>query len=384
MHITVIRHSVHNWDMDKIVFDFLRDLKTRGHQITYWVNDFRPVFIPPQEVPVKKIPWPTPLGTILFALLHKFPTDVLLTDLLPLSLAASVQNRSRLVILAQVDNTILVRLPVMKAVMRGLNKLLMNRLGIPVIATSEGVKGDLKSYNPRKIITIPHRMNYDFYSRNYQTPYLVKKLRSFVILLYIQPGSLVEKNWAVRTLTCLKKIYPSDNYQIWLTGLEANELPGFPVTRFGPTKGNPVMHFKIFPEKDDFRDFLSAVDIILVPTVSQNANTLVFQAAACGAVIVATSNLPGFAHELNALLSRPADAEGLALNLRQVMTDSYLRRRLVRGGRRFVKQTIPPQTTERLEQFLMNISQKKSATMPPPKRVLRKIDNTLRKLILYR
>lgn len=74
---------------------------------------------------------------------------------------------------------------------------------------------------------------------------------------------------------------------------------------------------------------------VVIPSLDEGFGLPMLEAMACGAPVVATrtGNLPDLAGDA-ALLVQPGDSEGLAAAIRDVLSDSGLRQRLVSAGRR--------------------------------------------------
>jgi glycosyltransferase involved in cell wall biosynthesis len=85
--------------------------------------------------------------------------------------------------------------------------------------------------------------------------------------------------------------------------------------------------------------WLSAIDIFVLPSVSEALSNSLMEAMACGCAAVA-SNVGGngelIEHGERGLLFRAGDAGDLAGCLKMLAADQPLRRRLAEAGRRFI------------------------------------------------
>ena len=101
MEISFYRHSLLSRGGDKMVVEYANFLAEKGYDVTLWLSEVNTVFKPHSKVKLMKIPLPTRLGTIIHSGLKRFPSDVLIVDIIPLASVASFRNRSRLIFFAQ-------------------------------------------------------------------------------------------------------------------------------------------------------------------------------------------------------------------------------------------------------------------------------------------
>ena len=88
-------------------------------------------------------------------------------------------------------------------------------------------------------------------------------------------------------------------------------------------------------------DWLRAIDISVLPSLSEALSNALMEAMACGCAVVATNvggNPELVRNDETGLLFEPRDAAGLAVALRSFIEDGSLRGRLAEAGGRFVRE----------------------------------------------
>ena len=84
-----------------MVIEYANYLAEKGHEVVLWYNTFNTVFKPHPKLKLIKIPIPSKLGTIIYATLKRFNSNVIIVDIIALASLLSLRNRSRLIFFAQ-------------------------------------------------------------------------------------------------------------------------------------------------------------------------------------------------------------------------------------------------------------------------------------------
>ena len=137
MKISFFRHSLLNRGGDKMVLEHGAYLAGAGHEIAFHVNQVETVFTIHPKLQLKAIPRPGKWGTIAAAMLDKLDGDVVVADIIPMSLLLFLRNGRRVVYYAQDYNEDTYPTLVQKWFVRFLYFLGLVVLRIPVIAVSE-------------------------------------------------------------------------------------------------------------------------------------------------------------------------------------------------------------------------------------------------------
>jgi hypothetical protein len=84
-----------------MVVEYANYLAEKGYNVVLWYNALNTVFNLHSQIRLAKIPLSTKLGTIVFASLKKFHSDVIIVDIVSLASVVSFRNRCRLIYFAQ-------------------------------------------------------------------------------------------------------------------------------------------------------------------------------------------------------------------------------------------------------------------------------------------
>lgn len=141
---------------------------------------------------------------------------------------------------------------------------------------------------------------------------------------------------AVRAFLRLAEQRPGLRLEVLGDGPEAPRVRAALAAAPTASRARVAMKGRVLPA--DLPALLAAADVVLLPSRGGESFGLVLlEAMAAGAVLVA-SDIPGYRavarHEVEAILVRPGDVEGLAGAVGRVLDDQGLQRRLRSAGRR--------------------------------------------------
>ena len=71
---------------DRLVLADCAYLVQQGHEVVYWTNEVNTYFFIDQRIQLKRIPLPGIVGTVLFTIFTKFRADLVLVDLVVMSI----------------------------------------------------------------------------------------------------------------------------------------------------------------------------------------------------------------------------------------------------------------------------------------------------------
>lgn len=131
-------------------------------------------------------------------------------------------------------------------------------------------------------------------------------------------------------------VSPGESAELRIYG-DLKKNPSFTEKLGRVARGAPGVRFMGPFERPAIAEVLSAIDILVVPSIwYENTPLVIWEAFAAGKPVIAT-NLGGMSeaveHEVNGLLFERGDVAGLARALQQLITDRDLRERLQRGIR---------------------------------------------------
>lgn len=349
MNITIIRHSIRNRGGDKLILDYCRYLLDNGHTITYWTNEVNSSFDVDKRITLKMIPLKGVVGTILFTLKTKFPSDIVLVDLVIMSALAGLRNRKKVLLLAQDYDTMYYSFLPMRLLIKGIYWLALSIMKIPAIAVSDNLAQKLRKHGSGNIIAVSNGIDLEIFYKNDESTFRNHKTQPFTIMIYARSDYRKGFDLAIKALRELNKISQHRNWEIWTIGEDTLEAPidNINIKRLG------------FLSPQNLRDALSTADIFLSPSRHEGFGLLQLQAAACECAIVTTDALAIFENEVNALKSPVENWEKLAANLNTVLNDEQLRKKLQKNARLLAEQYSLKNSCKRFDQSLNSLFNKR-------------------------
>ncbi len=342
MKITIIRHSIRNRGGDRLVLEYLNYLIQKGHSITYWTNEVNTHFPINSNICIKKIPLPGVPGTILFMLLNKFHSDVLIVDLVVMAYFASFRNKNKILYLAQDYDVFYHRSSYLKNFTEFAYHQVLHRLTIATIAVSQGLTDQLKKYSPVNLTTIPNGINTEFFKRPTILGHLPpNKTKS--IIYFARDDHRKGLDIAIESFKKLKALHKLNDWEIRVIGTARFEEEGLPIKKLGFLKTDA-----------ELREALNTADIYLVSSRSEGLSLLLLQALACGCAVVSTSASTILSHGVNGLVSPIEDSDALAENLNQVLYDTEMMLQLSQNGRLLSEQFSWEKSCSAFKQFIEN------------------------------
>ena len=271
----------------------------------------------------------------------RFKTNILLVDLAVLAFFASFRNKSNITYLAQDYDVSYHRFWPIKKFIDLCYWYILGLKRIFTISVSHELAKKLEKYNPSAVLTISNCVNLDTFYSDPKSPYLQKREKSFVILLFAREDYRKGLDIAVKALQVLRDISGTD-WEIWTIGEKKVEIEKV-----------YVKHFGFIGTDKELREILSAIDIYLVPSRSEGLSLLLLQALACQCVVVSTSASAIIQNEVNGLISSVEDARALAENVQRVMVDDKLRSQLKDNARKLADQYSLKKSCEQFEKALV-------------------------------
>ena len=346
MKITVVRHSIRKRGGDKLVLDYLAYFAERGHAIVYWTNEVNTTFPIHPAIQIKTIPFKGVIGTMLFGLVTHFETDVVLVDLVIMSVLMSLRNKNKMIYLAQDYDVLYHRHWFIRKLIDQCYWLALQVFKISTISVSTGLTAILQKYQPAHLTTIPNGIYLDRFYREQRSDHSKYRKNSFVILLFARNDYRKGLDIGIKALRSLKNMdTTSSSWEVWTIGSEAVEIEGVLVKNLG-----------FLNTDEELRSVMSAVDIYLVPSRSEGLSLLLLQALACECVVVSTPVSWIIENGNNGLISPLEDADALAKNLYRVMNEDPLRLKLKSASRKLAENFSFPKSCVQFEQTLLNLN----------------------------
>ena len=322
MKITVIRHSIRNRGGDKLVLDYCDYLVDKGHEVIYWTNEVNTYFSINPCIQIKQIPYPQIKGTIRFTLLTKFESDVVLVDLVVMSIFASILNGKKVVYLAQDDDRTYYSSGISRFIMQIIYWIAFLIFRVQTVAVSGQLTQKLEKLAKGKVKLVPNGIDHRRFYHEDNSPHATEKKALMTVVLYARSDFRKGLDIGIKAVEELARLRGIKDWELWTIGDDVAQInvDGLNVKRWGFLKG------------DDLRNVLSVADIYLSPSRHEGFGLMQLEAIACGNVMVTTKGFPLVSDGINGLVYPIGDWLGLGNGLNLVMNDKALFARLQQNG----------------------------------------------------
>ncbi len=342
MKIVVIRHSIRNRGGDRLILDYLHDLIQKGHEVVYWTNEIKTDFLIEQRIQIKKIPYKGVLGTILFSLLTKFSADVVLVDVVALSVFVVLRNRGKVIYLAQDDDRSYYSSIILKTLTHGFYRFSLTLMKTPMICVSQYLADRLAVYSSRKVVVVPNGIDAKIFFHEKKSKHSIQKTTPYAIVLYARDDYRKGFDVGIKAIEELARIRGVMDWELWLIGDAKRNIntTGLKITRWG------------FLKDVELRSVLSGADVYLSSSRHEGFGLMQLEAMACGCVMVTTEAFALAKNDFNGLVSKVEDWKSLGQDLNRVLNDRLLFARLRSNGVQLVDQHQLEVSCRKFEQAL--------------------------------
>ncbi len=322
IRLTIIRHSIRNWGADRLLLDYALYLVKRGHAVTYWTNKINTRFSIDPGIELKKIPLPGVLGTMIFTLVTRFKTDILLVDLVVMSVLAWFLNKRTVVYLAQDDDRTYYSGVFLRKLTDWLYKLSLSVMKMRVMSVSEYLASQLNRYSGGQIVVVSNGIDPKKFFPEKESRFLTEKGTRKVIALYARGDYRKGLDIGIKAIEELARLRGTKDWELWAIGAHPVKIDSEKIR---------LKCLGLLPD-DDLRVVLSAADIYLSCSRHEGFGLMQLEAMACGCVMVTTKAFSLVKNEVNGLVCDVEDWHSLAQNLNRVLDDPILIERLKKNG----------------------------------------------------
>jgi len=312
---------------DKTVALYASHLADNGHDVIIETNIVDTVFPLSSKISIEAMPIKGAWGTVLWTLCHKRMDDILIADIIPLSVFLYVRNRKRVVYYAQDHNITHYAGWLMKSVVRALNYIGLSLFSIKTIAVSDEIARSLsKTYSARIEKVVMNGVNVAaFYPAPSEMLQTGKKGKKAILILSRRDQ---RKGFDIACQVVNKLIASGPAaFEVWTVG-EAAE---------GVFSGVPHRHFG-YVNEERMRSLYSSADLFLYPSRSEGYPLMVVEAFACRCPVVTTEAVTYAVNGQNAMVSKVGDVDSLAAHVLQVIQSPRLAETIVAHGYAYAQQ----------------------------------------------
>lgn len=323
MKLVIIRHSIRNRGGDKLVLDYCDYLVKKGHEVIYWTNEVNTRFSINRRIQIRSIPYPKIKGTIRFALSTKFENvDVVLVDLVVMSIFASILNGKKVVYLAQDDDRIYYSSSVLRFFMGVIYWVAFLIFRVRAIAVSDYLARTLENLAKGRVTVVPNGIDHRRFYHEKNSPYAIEKKAPMTLILYVRSDFRKGLDIGIKAVEELARLRGVKDWELWTIGDDVAkfDVEGLEIKRWGFLNG------------DDLRNVLSVADIYLSTSRHEGFGLMQLESMACGNVMVTTKGFPLVTDGIDGLVNPIDDWQGLAKSIDLVMRDQELFFKLRHNG----------------------------------------------------
>ncbi len=343
MKISFIRYSLLNRGGDRVVIEYANYLVDRGHEVKFYIDKFDTIFDINPSVELNHIPLPTRIGTLLYGLIKDFDSDIVIVDIIHLSLFVGVRNN--VIYLAQAHDTEYYKNRFVRLLIKMLYFIFLRLKKGCVISDSEVLSKTLQdNYGATKVITATTGIDMDkFYCD--PDPDLVQQKGERKSIFILSRGDHYRKGFDI-TINVLKKLCVDfkDRLEVWVCGDELynNILPC--TTRYLGS-----------PEDNVMRRILSSADIFLYPSRYEGFGLFPLEAMACGCLVITTPAVPYVTDGYNAIVVPIGDDKGLVKKISETINSRIIDSRILHNAYETAKQFDIRKSKEKFEAALLEV-----------------------------
>jgi len=164
LKIVFYRYSLLSRGGDKMVVAYANFLSEQGHDVCLYTNILKTEFIINEKVTIKRIPLKTKLGAILWALLKPIDADVVIADIIAMSVFLFVRNARRILYFAQDYDIFYYESVALRALVQFFYLIGLKFLKIPCLAVSEGLKNEFSKFSDDVCVS-EYGIDFDIFSK---------------------------------------------------------------------------------------------------------------------------------------------------------------------------------------------------------------------------
>lgn len=291
MNIGFYRYSIYNRGGDRIIVDYANHLVDSGHQVTMYTRHIRSEFNLSSKVHTCLIPYPGKVGALLYGSTHKLNHDVIIIDIIQLSLLLSLRNS--VLYFAQADDREYYHNTLLRMIISQLYAIYF-RSGQRIISVSQHLADIFaRDYDFHNSKTVRNGINHAiFYPEQDRDLIFQKKGKKAVV--FMSRGDAYRKGLdiAMQVFRSIDKKAASQ-MELWVCGNHLDDsLYTFTTRNMGVVSDSRL------------RQILSSADILFYPSRHEGFGLFPLEAMACGCVVITTDAIP-YARQTSSIITSP-------------------------------------------------------------------------------
>lgn len=324
--VLFLRHSLFNRGGDRIVLDYANYLADRGYRVCLAVNELATRFRIDPRVNLVKIPWKGKAGTVLFGLLRKPVSDVVIVDIVHLTLPLAWF--AKLIYLSQADDTMYYRRGPLRVVIHALYWIFFQWTRSATVCVSAALTETLRRrYRAQRIATVENGIDLARFSRRTDPQWsLLKRDRLVVLVLAREDRFRKGSDLGEAAVNGLAKRSTLPPWEVWIIG-------SAPLAFDKSVKSRRLGS----PSDDELCAILSSADVLLYPSRHEGFGLFPLEAMSCGCAVVTTRAIPYAVDRENALVADIDDPAGLEERVAEALSHDSFRAGLTVRGKAFAR-----------------------------------------------
>jgi len=300
-----------------MVVEYANYLYAQGHDVTILTSHVDSVFkVNAKIVQIsrrKKI-----IITLIKALFKKYDFDIIIADIVILSLALALRNKKSVVYFAQDYDESYYRNPMLRMLIRTAYYVNLNLLKVRTIAVSETLGQLLRTRFSARVDVVLNGVDKTVFYPDCDQNLLSLKGNKKAVLVFARSDYRKGFDLALRTISKFKNDIENGLLAIWVIG---DKVRGsLEVHNFGKVTAQSL------------RKILSSVDVLLYPSRHEGLPLLILESLSCGCPVVTTEAVTILTNNYDGLVCGIGDVECLANSLSIILYDNEKRKNLITHG----------------------------------------------------
>lgn len=279
LKIAFYRYSLLNRGGDRIVLEYANHLAGLGYAVIIYLSIRNTVFYVNPNIKIVTVPWPGKPGFILFGLLRKIIADVVLVDIIHLTLIVGIRNR--VIYFSQADDVEYYESRFARNAVDLLYKSYFS-LNKYAITVDERLTFEFSNrYGFNNLYTVTNGIDLKMFYPDSDCG-LINVKGSKIAVVLMARGDYYRKGFDI-AMEVLGKIASDveSMMELWVCGNHLNEA-NFPFT---------IRNFGTVSD-DRLRQILSSADVFFYPSRHEGFGLFPLEAMACGTVVITTDAVP--------------------------------------------------------------------------------------------
>jgi len=320
-----------------MVITYANYLSREGHKVSIFTNEMDTVFKLDDQVKIENIHYKGRVGTVLYGLKRPLDADLIIADIILLTVILSFRNHGRVLYFAQDYDIFYYQHWLLRKCIDGLYFWGLKHRKIPTIAVSKELKEELKRFG-NDIVVIQNGIDQKIFSAQPNEKYLLMKEHRKAILILGRRDYRKGLDVALKVLESLKGL----DFEVWVVGghVECQHLE------------NKIRNFGFVPQEELVK-IISSADLVFHPTRHEGFGLFVLEAAACGTPVVTTQAVSLVKNLKGVWRGEVDQVEDFQKGISSLLNEEGLRAQMIKESQKLAEIFNIRRSCQRFEQQLL-------------------------------